>query len=436
MCGKVSASGRLFIAFLLLLISLVTLLAAGCLGETDPVNRMRDRERADDTDGAGGPETQDSDDTGPEDGPGFGSSGSVSSRPLEDRLFIMGFDPFTSRLVSYLQTDFGWREYDIPQDSTIVNPHLGPTFFLEGRIGFGALNYRLDHSAVFRADMTLRHEWLRWDAENGWTADAVLQEIGALRNIRKLFATSEDTFWVSAAFRLDAYSPEYPAQEVHIQQDSLFFVDGENSSRLLGYSGYDISSISFADESFGYISTRPLAGQHAFLLRYEGGTWAMEYMPTECWRGDFEWVRIVDHGLGYAVGICGKKNLLFSWDGGAWSPVTVPSHCSLLDPVKVYASEDLALVIAHMGDHIGGYWVYRDGEWECRAMKGQTVNHALVMKNGRVFIAGVKEENPGMPVVYEVTGSGVTPVVLPPGPMTITGLHAVGPNAPAYNPAE
>jgi len=329
--------------------------------------------------------------------------------------YLMVFGLKDSEYTSFRQTEKGWIEQSMPNPATgWPGPELGPMSFANGEQGHGVWNQ-------FGDMVSAMHVWMDYDPEDGWSLKPLRPQAhmnAAVTNISAYGAGGN--FWASS----------YVWQIFVINNYLYQYTDDAANEQLDGHVGASHNAMYFFDVENGYVSGSSDSGN--YLLRLLDNDWQWVGMPPEFGDYQFKVLEMFDmhNGLGIIDANAHTSRLVRMTDD-VWTPVTPPQGCVNMPPEGVFGNEDRAVVIRYSQTE-ERFWDYRDGQWSCRQVD-QTddsvkIIHATVWRNGRVFLAGLK--NSAEPVLYEVLADSVVPVDVPHEITTIYGVFALGAQAP------
>ncbi|MCZ7583160.1 MAG: hypothetical protein M5R36_07375 [Deltaproteobacteria bacterium] len=387
-------------------------------GDDSPDDDDADDDSADDDadDDANDDDASD-DDTGDDDDDADDDTGDDDTG-MEARLLLMGEDD--ERVTSWLETGKGWAKYPIPPSVTPgLYDEFGPSFVAEGAIGHAVWN-------VYGDAVSNGHDWLYFTPETGWAHDSNRGQAGGAHVVETMFAPAAGTLW-SVSRQIMLLDTE----------DTLYRFIGSIAAPQLGWlPDKDIRSVFFLHDGLAFVSG--YSEGEEFLFQLNGTEWFEVPMPAAFVDGAFTWIWLGDAQHGWAVWEAfegGRK--LVSFDTGVISEVDTPAGCEGNSPTQVFGVPDLAIALDRSGpDH--RFWEMRDGDWSCRDIGGEQndarVAHAVVLPNGRAFLAAWSETEPfDAPMIFEVLEDSLVDIAPPDDMATINGLHIIGDDAPAHS---
>ena len=403
--------------------ALASLILSSCASSDDDAGAgseiaMTDDSSIDDTAGDDLPGDDSLDDAGDDAGD------DDTSEPT--RLLVIGDDG--SGAMSWLQSASGWTKYPIPRPPSSENllMELGPVFFLDGQKGYSAWNSHLVITYLW-FELTLGHKWLVFDPSTGWSFDDVRAPACPLTEVKHLFIPGGQSYWVAAHFYY------------------TYYLDGTNLEALFRYSGSDphmslfsdnITSMFFPSENAGLVASDESGeGQ---VKRFTGTGWLPWNYPSLFQSGTFLWLWLEDMENGFLIWNDGSTYSIVQLDQSTFEIVTAPIGCENLPFRALFAQGGHAVAIEGEDDFFllnDRFLELRDGTWYCRNLGSAdsltTPVHALVLKDGREFIAATPHTGNGL--LFQITADDVIPVALPVDLITIRSVHAIGPQAPKYS---
>lgn len=445
---------NLLMAIVLILISFTDL--SGCSNESS-------EDSADDSndDSAGADDTVDtaddtgqdaSDDSGGDDSTdddiddSLDDDDSADDDDTETRLLVIDWHTFYN-VTSWLQSPDGWTQQPIPAppywtDSyNFIGPYFGPTFFLEGRVGYGAWNMEMDISGSipWHIDAALGHRWIRYSPESGWSFDNDRPAAGFMAWVETIFAPSENSLWAASLAGYDYSSAGFPYGYSSWHQGGIHRQSGgadvaeiqaaETYVKALSVTAVDSGIACVDNDASPYTST---------LLLYDGTAWSARAMPAGFEGGAFIQFENEDSENGFAVWknmtVYPNEYALVEIIAGSYQTITPPAGCENTPPMRVYAQNGHVIAFA-VGTEDSRFWEKRNGLWSCRTIEGVvgsiSIYDALILSDGRSFVAGNMAPDAN-PYLIEVTEDEFLSVDLPTGVIAPFRLQAAGAGAPRF----